>query len=450
MYDVVVIGAGPGGYVCAIKSAQLGLKVAVVEREHAGGTCTNKGCIPTKALLSVSHLFHELKAKARRFGINAENVSYNFPMIKKHMERSIITSRKGVEYLLKKNKIDYIKGTATVVSPNKVKVGDTFLEAKNLVIATGSVPTVFHPFDEIPGIWTSDDFFEMEKLPESILIVGGGVVGVELATFLSIMGTDVHIVEIMDHVLPNEDSDVAEVVRRSLNKLGVKILESSKVISIDKEERYMVTIDTPKERVDLVVEKILLAVGRRPLIGDDVRALGVRGEKGILTDEHLRTDVENVYAVGDVRGKVMLAHAAFHEGAVAAKNIAGNSVSVDLSAVPSVIFSYPEVASVGLREKDVNTDEVKISKFPVSASGRANTMGEREGFVKVLSDRKTGTVLGVTIVCPMATEMIMEGVVAVKKGLTVEEMASLIHPHPTLSETILGAFEEAEGKAIHL
>ena len=450
MYDAIVIGAGPGGYVCAIKSAQLGLKVAVVEKEHAGGTCTNKGCIPTKALLSVSHLFHELKTKAKKFGINVENVSYDFSMIKKHMERSVMTSRKGVEYLLKKNKVDYIKGEAIVVSPNKVKVGDTLLEARNIVIATGSVPTVFHPFDDIPGIWTSDDFFKMEKLPESILIVGGGVVGVELATFLSIMGTDVHIVEIMDHILPAEDPDVAEVVRRSLNKLGVNVFESSRVVSIDKEERHIVTIDTPKERLDLVVEKVLLAVGRRPLIGDDVRALGVRGEKGILTDEYLRTDVENVYAIGDVRGKVMLAHAAFHEGIVAAKNMAGKEVKVDLSAVPSVIFSYPEVASVGLKEKNVNTDEVKISKFPILASGRANTMGEREGFVKVISDKKTGTVLGVNVVGPMATEMIMEGVVAVKKGLTAEEMASLIHPHPTLSETLLGAFEEAEGKAIHL
>jgi len=450
MYDVIVIGAGPGGYVCAIKSAQLGLKTAVIEKEHAGGTCTNKGCIPTKALLSASHMLHEIKTKTKRFGVNVESVSYDFSAMKKHMERCITTSRKGIEYLLKKNKVDYIKGTGVVVSPNKIKVNDTFLETKNIVIATGSVPTVFHPFDEIPGIWTSDDFFEMKELPKSILIVGGGVIGIELATFLSILGTDVYIVEIMDHILPTEDSDVAEVIRKSLNKLGVKIFESSKVVSIDKGEYYKVSIDTPKESLDLKVEKVLLAVGRKPLIGDDLTELGVKKEKGILTDEYLKTNVENIYAIGDVRGKIMLAHVASYEGVIAAKNIAGKREKVDLSAVPSVIFSYPEVASVGLKEKDITTDEIKISKFPISANGRANTMGERDGFAKVIYDRKSGTVLGVSIVGPVATEMIMEGVIAVKEKLTVEEMVNIIHPHPTFSETLLGAFEEAEGKAIHL
>ncbi len=319
-----------------------------------------------------------------------------------------------------------------------------------MVIATGSVPTIFPPFDEVEGIWTSDNVFTMEELPKSVLIVGGGVIGVEMATFFSTLDVETYVVEIMEHVLPGEDKDVADVVKKSLKSLGVKIFESSKVKTVERiEEGFKVSVEGT-ENFEVVVERVLLSVGRRPNVGDDIKELGIKVEKGIETDEHLRTNVEGVYAIGDVRGKIMLAHVGSYEGIVVAHNIAGNEKKVDLSCVPSVVYTYPEVASVGLKEKDIDGEKHAVAKFPLTANGRATAMGEREGFAKVVYDKSSGEVLGVTIVSPFASELIMEGVVAVKNKLKVEEMSWTIHPHPTISEILLGAFELAEGKAIHI
>ncbi len=451
MYDAIVIGAGPAGYVSAIKMAHLGLKVLVIEKENAGGTCTNKGCIPTKALLVVAHAFHDTKEKFRRYGIEVEKVEYSFKKIKKHMERAILSSRKGVEYLFKKNEIDYKKGTAVLEKPGIVRLGDERYEAKNVLIATGSVPTIFPPFDEVDGVWTSDDVFKMDELPKSVLIVGGGVVGVEMANFFAALGVKTCIVELMEHILPSEDDDAVEVIKRSLKILKVEVFESSKVRSVEKTDGgYRVSVQTPNESFDLDVEKILLSVGRKPNVEEDVKSIGVKVGKGIETDENLRTGVDGLYAAGDVRGRIMLAHAGFHEGIVAAYNIKGEERRVDLSSVPAVIYSSPELACVGLKEKNMNRERHATAKFPISANGRAAAMGEREGFAKVVYEKSTGKVLGVTLVGPFASELIMEGTVAVKHGLTVDELAWTIHPHPTISESLLGAFEEAEGKAIHL
>ena len=297
MYDAIVIGAGPAGYVSAIKMAHLGLKVLAVEKEHAGGTCTNRGCIPTKALLVAAELYNEVRRKGPKIGISASELSYNFEKIRKHMQRAITTSRKGVEYLFKKNGVEYIKGEAVVEKPGVVKVGENKFEAKNILIATGSVPTLFPPFNEVEGIWTSDDVFNMESLPKSILIVGGGVIGVEMASFFAMLGVKTYIVEIMDHILPAEDDDVAEVLRKALRDIGVDIFESSKVKAVDRKgEGFVVNVETPKETLDIEVEKVLISVGRRPLIGEDVRAIGVRVEKGIVTDESLRTNIDGIYA----------------------------------------------------------------------------------------------------------------------------------------------------------
>jgi dihydrolipoamide dehydrogenase len=451
MYDSIVIGAGPAGYVSAIKMRHLGLRVLVVEKEHAGGTCTNKGCIPTKALLVAAHAFRDAKERFKKFGANAEKVEYDFKAIKKHMERAINTSRKGVEYLFKKNGVEYIKGTAVVEKPGVVRVGDEKFEARNILIATGSAPTVFPPFNEVEGIWTSDDVFKMEELPSSILVIGGGVIGVEMSNFFGALGVETHVVEIMDHILHAEDPEVADIIRKSLKSLKVNVFESSKVKSIDRSgDKFVVGIETPKETVELKVDRVLLSVGRRPNIGEDVKALGVKVEKGIVTDENLRTNVEGIYAAGDVRGKITLAHVGFHEGIVAAYNIKGEEKKVDLSVVPAAIYSHPEAACVGLKPKDADPEKHGIVKFPISANGRAAAMGEREGFAKVVYEKSTGKVLGVTLVGPFASELIMEGAVAVKHGLTVERLSWTIHPHPTISEVLLGAFEEAEGKAIHL
>ncbi|MBB6062876.1 dihydrolipoamide dehydrogenase [Thermosipho japonicus] len=440
MYEAIVIGGGPGGYVAAIRLSQLGKKVAIVEKEEFGGTCTNKGCIPTKAMLTASHLFTEINEKAKKFGILVDNVSYDLSLIMKHMQKSVTMSRKGIEFLMKKNKIEVFKDKAILKDKNTIlleKSGQE-IEGENIILAHGSVPVVFPPFDQIEGIWTSDDVFKMEKMPESILIIGGGVIGVEFATFFSSFGVDVTIVELAEHILPNEDSDVAEEVKKALKKNKVKIIEGEKVEGVEKKgEKYIAKV-AGKE---IEVEKVLLAVGRRPNISEDIKGLGIEIERGVKTDKRMRTNIDNIYAIGDIRGQIMLAHVAMYEGIVAAHNIAGEEMEMDYRAVPSIIFSNPEVASVGKREKEVDREKVNIYKFPVSANGRARTMEERLGFAKVIEEKETGKVLGVTIVSANATDMIMEGVLGVKYEMVTEKIAEAIHPHPTLTETLLGAFE---------
>ncbi|MCD6550672.1 dihydrolipoyl dehydrogenase [Thermotoga sp.] len=449
MYDAVIIGGGPGGYVCAIKLAQLGKKVALVEKEALGGTCTNKGCIPTKAMLTASHLMSEIKEKAAKYGLKVSSVKFDVPSMMKHVEKSVMMSRKGIEYLMKKNNVDVFMGTGVIEDKNTVVVKETGerLETKNLVLAHGSVPSVFPPFD-VDGIWTSDDVFKLGEFPKSLLIVGGGVIGVEFATFFSSFEVNVTIVEVADHILPYEDEDVAEEVKKSLKRKGVKILEKTKVTALKKtEDGFEATLETGET---LKAEKVLLAVGRKPNIPEDVKALGVKVERGVVTDKRMKTNVEGVYAIGDIRGEIMLAHVAMYEGIVAAKNIVGIEEEMDYSAVPNIIFSSPEVASTGVKEKDVNPENVVIFKFPVSANGRARTMLENIGFVKVIADKKSGVILGMSIVSPSATDMIMEGVIAVKYRMKAKDLEEAIHPHPTLTETVLGALEGVSGKPIHL
>jgi len=451
VYDAVVIGAGPGGYVAAVKLAQHGKRVAVVEKSFVGGTCTNWGCIPTKALLTSAHLLRNIIEKGAELGVLAENVSFDFSKMKNHMNKVVMASRKGIEHLFKKNKIELINGEAIVESPNSVKVQDRKIEAKHLVIATGSVPTLFPPFNEVVGIWTSDDVFRMECLPKSVLIVGGGVIGVELATFFSSLNVKVIIVELLDHILPNEDADAAHLVAKTLKRRGVEIYESSKVTSVQPiENGYRSIIETKEGQLEKTTEKVVVAAGRIPKIGEDLKAVGLAIEKGIKTDETMLTNLPNVYAVGDVRGRIMLAHVAMYEAVVAAENICGKPAKMDYSAVPSVIFSEPEVASVGVKEKDVDPSTVKIFSYPLMANGRARTMLEKEGFAKFIADAKTGRILGATIVGPYATELIMEATVAVRNGLTAEQLERTIHPHPTLSETLLGAIEGVVDRPIHL
>ncbi|MGC8902988.1 MAG: dihydrolipoyl dehydrogenase [Fervidobacterium sp.] len=454
MLDTVIIGGGPGGYVCAIKLAQYGKKVALVERENLGGTCTNWGCIPTKALLTSTHMFEEIKEKADKLGLRVSIEAFELSKIMAHASKNIMMSRKGIEYLMKKNNVTVIKGTGEVVNKNKVRIKESGeeLECKNLVLAHGSIPVVFPPFSEVEGIWTSNDVFLMKELPESLLIIGGGVIGVEFATFFSSLGVKVKIVELADHILPNEDEDVVEEIKKAFVRKGVQIQEKSKVTNVEKiDNNFKVTI-VDREGNESVEEfnKVLLAVGRKPNIPEDVKALGVEIDKGVKTDNRMRTNIDGVYAIGDIRGQIMLAHVAMYEGVVAAKNIVGIDTRIDYSAVPSIIFTNPEIASTGVKEKDVDKESVKISKFPLSANGRARTMLENIGFVKIIADKQTEKVLGMSIVSPVATELIMEGVIAIKNKLTAHQLEESIHPHPTLSETTLGALEGITGLSIHL
>jgi dihydrolipoamide dehydrogenase len=453
MYDAIVIGGGPGGYVCAIRLSQLGKKVALVEKEYLGGTCTNWGCIPTKAMLTSAHLFSEIKDKSKRLGIDVSDLNYRLDGIMSHMNRTVTTSRKGIELLLKKNGVDFFNDKAVVKDPHNVLLekGNSVLETKNIVLANGSEPSMFPPFSKVEGMWTSNDVFKLNEMPSSLAIVGGGVIGVEFATFFSTFGVKTTIVELADHILPYEDTDVAEEIRKVLKKKGVTILEKTKVVSVEKLDKGYLLDTTGDEEITIEAEKVLVAVGRRAVLSDDIKNLGLEIVRGVVTDRRMRTSVQGVYAIGDIRAGIMLAHVASYEGIVAAHNIAGEDLEMDYSAVPSIIFSSPEVASTGLKESDLKDgSDVVVSRFPLSANGRARTILESSGFVKVLAEHDTGKVLGMSIVSPSATDLIMEAVIAVKNGLTVEQLENSIHPHPTLSETVLGALEGVEGKSIHI
>ncbi|HQC14563.1 dihydrolipoyl dehydrogenase [Mesotoga prima] len=453
MVDAVVIGGGPGGYVCAIRIAQLGKSVALVEKENLGGTCTNWGCIPTKAMLTSAHLYTEINEKSKRLGIDASGLGYDLKRIMSHTNRTITMSRKGIEHLLKKNGVDFYNDVAEIKDAGHVLLknhGKT-LETRNIVIAAGSEPSIFKPFSEIEGIWTSNDVFQMEEMPESLVIVGGGVIGVEFATFFSSFGVKTTIIELADHILPYEDRDVADDIRKSLTRQGVEIVERTKVTEVEKDECIFVLNAEGEQELSVQAEKVLVAVGRRPYITEDVRKLGLEIERGVVTNSRMQTNIKGVYAIGDIRAGMMLAHVASYEGIVAAHNIAGEVMEMNYSAVPSIIFSNPEVGSTGIKEDDVeDMERVIIAKFPLSANGRARTVLENTGFVKVIADKENGKVLGMSIVSPSATELIMEGVIAVKNGLTVEELENSIHPHPTLSETVLGALEGVNGMSIHI
>ncbi|MDK2871139.1 MAG: dihydrolipoamide dehydrogenase [bacterium] len=452
MFDSIVIGTGPGGYVCAVKLAQLGKKVLVIEKGELGGTCTNVGCVPTKALLSGTELYWNLKERGARLGV-VGNVSIDLNALKSHTSKTVMMSRKGIEYLFKKNGVELKRGTAYFLEPWKVEIEETgeVFEAKSIVLANGSFPRLFPPFSEVDGVWTSDDVFSMEAIPSSILIVGGGAIGIEFATLFSILGSKVTLVELLEHILPLEDQDVASEVKKALQKRGVTVYESSKVSHLTKTSSGIFSwrLETPSGEITGESEKVLVSVGRAPRIGEDFKEVGLEIDRGVKVDSRMRTNLPDVYAVGDVTGGIMLAHVAMMQGVVAAYNIAGMGKEMDYMAVPSVIFSVPEVASVGLKEKDLKSEGYKVFKYPFSANGRARTMEEREGFVKVIAD-KDGIVKGFSVVGPLATELIMEGVLAVKFGLKADELSLTIHPHPTLSEAVLGAFEGVADKPIHL
>ncbi len=449
IYDLFVIGGGPAGYVSAIRASQLGMRVAIAEEKFWGGTCTNVGCIPTKAWLASSELFDNVK-RAKKFGISLENASIDMKRVKARTKRVILRNRKGIEFLLKKNDIDFFDSHATIKDTHKVKIGDKEMEFRNLLLSQGSHPIKFPPFD-VEGILTSDEIFSIDEIPQRLLIVGGGVIGLEMATFFSAFDCKVTIVEIMDHVLPNMDSDVAETLTDTLKKRGVDIHVKTKTISVDKKvDEYKVVFEG-EERFEKKFNKILLSVGRKPNVFDDVKDLGIDLDKkgNVLTDEYMRTNIENVYAAGDVNGKYMLAHVASKEGIVAAMNMIGKEEKIDYTAVPSVVFTTPEIATTGKIEDELKLKNIDYIKgiFPMSALGRARTLEVSDGFAKILTD-KNGRILGLTVVGPMATEVLMEGVIAVQNGFDIEKLLKHIHPHPTISEIVMQCAEDASGMPI--
>jgi len=457
--DLAIIGGGPGGYVCGIRAAQLGLKTVVIEADRLGGECVNYGCIPSKSLISVSKLLDKVK-EAEKYGLMASGVHIDFDQLQKWKSEVVSRLVSGIELLLRGYHATVLMGEAEVVAKDKVVVttstGKEEVVCKNLVIATGT-RTSSLPGLEIDGdlVIGSKEGLEMKGAPRRLLVVGGGAIGLEFASMFQKLGSAITIVEIMDQLLPGSDTDVVRVVHRKLESRGVKIYLKSKVLRIDKKgSEAVVEVETPEGVVRLEVDRVLVSVGRKPRTEKmNLQKLGVQTDpRGyITTDNRMQTNVPGVYAIGDVRGPPLLAHKASKEGIVAAECIAGMPSEADWKVVPDAVFCDPEVASVGLTEaKAVEAGyKVKRSRFQFAALGRALTAGEPEGFVKIISKEEDGLVLGVQIVGPEASDLISEVALAIEMGATVDDIALTIHPHPTLPEAIMEASESAAGRPIH-
>lgn len=461
-YDLIVIGSGPGGYVAAIRAAQLGLKSAVVERESLGGICLNWGCIPTKALLKSAEVM-EYVQHSQDYGINVSGeVSHDFGAVVKRSRGVADQMSKGVNFLLRKNKVDTLMGTGKVSPDKKVIVTDAdgkseSYEAKHIILATGararSLPAMPIDGEKIIGY---REAMTLPKQPKSMIIVGSGAIGIEFAYFYHSMGTEVTVVEYLDRILPREDEEVSSQMARIYKKKGMKILTSAEVTAADTSGKGVVaTVKTKKGEEKLEADVLLSAVGvvaNTENLG--LGNLGIKTEKGlVVVDEFYRTNVQGIYAIGDMTPGPALAHTASHEGIVCVEKIAGlDPEAIDYNNIPSCTYAQPEVASVGYTEQGAKDAgyEVKVGKFPFSASGKATASGKKDGFVKVIFDAKYGEFLGAHMIGANVTDMIAEVVVARKLETTGHEIISAVHPHPTMSEAVMEAAAAAYGEVVHL
>lgn len=460
-FDVIVIGAGPGGYVAAIRGAQLGLKVACVEADKLGGVCNNIGCIPTKAMLE-SAKYAKKASSLKDFGVNVGEVTLDIAIAAKRAQGVAAQGAKGVGFLFKKNKITSIDGWARLAGNGKVEVekdGEkTSYSAKHIVLATGSRPRSL-PMLKLDGerVWSSDQAVFASEAPKSIAIIGAGAIGMEFADVFSSFGSEVTIIEALEQVLPLEDSDCAQVVERSYKKRGMTIYTSARVEKADvgKKSVKLTFKDKAGKDQTIEVDRVLVAVGRAPIIEDiGLEKAGVKTDRGFIqVNDRLETTAKGVYAIGDCAKPPLLAHKASHEGIVLMEHIAGQGHGwVDYNNIPNVTYCHPEVASVGLTEQKAKEQalDYQVGSFPWSANGRARTAGETEGFVKIIRDKKYGEILGAHIVGPSASELIAEFVLGRHLESTVEELEKAIHPHPTLSEAIAEAALASMGRVIHM
>ena len=460
-FDLIVIGAGPGGYVAAIRGAQLGMSVACVEADKLGGVCNNVGCIPTKALLE-SALYAKKTPNLAEFGITTGEVKLDLGVAGKRARKVADQGSKGVGFLFKKNKIETIVGWARLAGGTKVKVqgkdGERTITGKNIILATGSRPKSL-PILKIDGerVWSSDQAVFPENAPATLGIIGAGAIGMEFADVYNAFGTKVTVIEALEQVLPLEDKECAAVVEKSYKKRGIDMYVGARLETADvgKEAVKLTIAAKDGKQQTLEVERVLVAVGRAPIIDDiGLDKAGVKTERGaIVVDDRLQTTAKNIYAIGDCAKPPLLAHKASHEGVAVVEHLAGvGHGMVDYNNIPSVTYCHPEVASVGLTEAAAREQgyDVEVGTFPWSANGRARTAGETEGFVKIVRDKKYSEILGAHIVGPHASELIAEFVVGRHLEATVEEMEKAMHPHPTLSEAIAEAALAAVGRVIHI
>ena len=464
MYDLIVIGTGPGGYVCAIRAAQLGLKVAVVEkRKTHGGTCLNIGCIPSKALLQASEKFAEADHELAGFGVMVDKPKLDLKAMMKHKDDTVAANVNGVGFLLKKHKIESFFGTGTIKAAGEVEVtaadgGKQKLTAKNIVIATGSdvVPLPGVEIDE-KQIVSSTGALALPKVPARLLVIGAGIVGLELGSVWRRLGAQVTVVEFLDHILAGMDGEVSIAFQRMLEKQGFELLLGHKVVKVEKGAKGLgIKIEPAAGGANLMREAdvVLVAIGRRPYTqGLGLEALGVAMEGGrVVIDAHFATNIPGIYAIGDVVHGAMLAHKAEDEGIAVAELLTGQHGHVNYEAIASVVYTMPEIAAVGATEEELKAKGIahKIGKFPFSANGRARAMRATEGFVKILADAASDRVLGVHIIGAAAGELIAEACVLMEFGGSAEDLARTCHAHPTLSEAVREAALAVDKRAIHM
>lgn len=458
---VVVIGAGPAGYVCAIRLAQLGQQVTVVEKEYLGGTCLNVGCIPSKALIAAGSLMHKI-SDASAMGITVSGVKLDIKKLVDWKSGIVAKLTGGVGGLLKNHKVEVVMGTASFVDRNTVAVrgkdgGTKTLKADDIVIATGSIPI------EIPGfafdedkVWSSTGALAPKRIPEHLVVIGGGYIGLELGMMYAKLGSKITVLEATGGALPGQERDCVKVIERSCKKMGIELMTETLAQGFDhKGGKSTVRVKTKTGEKSIVCDQVLSTVGRRPYsagLALEKAGLAVDAKGFLAVDKQMRTKVANIYAIGDIAGQPMLAHKGSKEGLVAAGVIAGHKEEYDARCVPAVIFTAPEMASVGLTEDQCKEKGLsyKAGSFPFAASGRAMSLMDTEGFVKVIADAKTDQLLGVHMVGPEVTELIAEAALAIEMGATAEDIARTIHAHPTLPEAMMEAAESVHGMAVHI
>ncbi|MDF9407973.1 dihydrolipoyl dehydrogenase [Pelotomaculum isophthalicicum JI] len=456
-YKIVIIGAGPGGYVAAVRAAQLGAKVALIEKDEVGGTCLNRGCIPTKTLAYGAELLNNIR-RAAEFGIATGEVTVDFSRLVERKNKVVSQLVTGVNYLIKKNKIDLIKGTARLQAPGKVSVAaeggeEIVLTTDNIIIATGTEPALITALGyDGELVLTSNEALNIADVPEKMLVVGGGVIGCEFACIFNALGSKVTVLEVMPAILPAVDQEAAKTMQGLLKRQGITVKTKANILEVKKSAGTVTAVLESGE--EIAAGRALISIGRTMNthglgLEEAGVALGQRGE--VIVNGKLETSVPGIYAIGDITGKIQLAHVASAQGLAAVDNILGRPREMDYRVIPNCVFTHPEVAGVGLttqeaQEKGIN---VKSGKFPFIASGKAKAMGETNGFVKILADPESDRVLGVHIVGPHATDLIAEAALAVKMGVTVKQLTETIHAHPTLPEAVLEAAGAVHGMSIH-